>query len=213
MKTSAQELFLQANQCYTKKEYQQAADLYNKIPTKSAAVWYNLGNCAYKNGNDLQALLYWKRAEKMGNQQIKNDSVYNSGVVSKKLALHEPSNFVHRLPVLPLQILFFCMISVFLVINRKLWRTKRLAMLLAIALLVIGSGALTFASYRMRTTHYALIMRDASLIYAGPDCQYHEITQIPPGNQVPIQGKKDGWSKVSWLDHTGWIQNTNIELI
>jgi tetratricopeptide (TPR) repeat protein len=213
MKASAQELFLQANQSYAKKDYQHAADLYNKIPNKSAAIWYNLGNCAYKSGNDMQALLYWKRAQKMGNRSIKNYSLFNCAVIEKKLAIPESSNLIHKVPILPLQVLFFCTFSVFLVINRKLWNAKRFGLLLTIALFVIGSGALTFASYKSHTCQHALIMNDASTIYTGPDNQYHEIAQIPQASSVAIREKKDGWSKISWCGHTGWIENKNLELI
>lgn len=213
MKTSAQELFLQANQCYEKKEYQRAIDLYNKIPNKSAAIWYNLGNCEYKNGNNLQALLYWKRAHKMANSQIRKNSIFNSAIASKKLGIPESTTLAYNVPVLPLQILFFCAFSVFLVINRKLWHAKRFGLLLLIALFVITSGALTFASYKAHTAEHALIMHDESAIFAGPDSQYHEITQLPPASNVVIKEKKDGWSKISWCGQTGWIENRNIELI
>jgi tetratricopeptide (TPR) repeat protein len=213
MKTSAQELFLQANQWYEKKEYQKAAEFYEKIPKKSAAVWYNLGNCAYKNGNDLQALLYWQRAQKLGDSKTRNQSSYNISVITKKLSIPESNNIVQKLPPLPLQILFFCTFGVFLVINRKLWLAKRFAMLLGMGLLVIGTGALTFAVYRVHTTAHGLIMHDESILYAGPDVHYHEIVQIPKGNQVIVKNKKNGWIKVSWSGQTGWMENSNIELI
>lgn len=61
--TTAQELFLQANQLYTQKQYQKALELYGQMPAKGPAVWYNMGNCAHQLHDDLHALLYWKRAE------------------------------------------------------------------------------------------------------------------------------------------------------
>ncbi len=213
MKTSAQELFLQANQCYSKQEYQNASQLYEKIPQKSAVIWYNLGNCAYKNGKELEALLYWKRAQKNGDSAMRNDSSYNCAVVSKKLNITQSSPPLQNIPPLPLQILFFCTFSVFLVFNRKLWRAKKFVSLAAVALLMIASGALTVASYRTHASVYALVMHDACSMYAGPDSHYHEIAQIPQASELVIKEKKDGWCKISWSDYTGWIQNSNIEVI
>lgn len=214
MKASAQELFLQANQCYAKKDFKGAAHLYQKIPKKTAAIWYNLGNCAYKNGDELQALLFWQRAKKIGNSTIIHDSSYNCDVVSKKLNL-PPSSYtlMPNIPALPLQILFFSTFSVLLIFNRKLWHAKRFTLLLSLSILVMGIAAMTYASYRNSTSTYALIMHDESTMYAGPDIGYHEIIAIPKGNKVLIGQQKSGWTKVSWSGHDGWISNTKIEII
>lgn len=213
MKTSAQELFLQANQCYIKKEFKDAENLYKKVPQKSAAVWYNMGNCAYKNGKDFEALLYWKRAKKIGNSQIRSDSSYNITLVSKKLNIPQPSHVLQNVPVLALQILFFCTFSVFLVINRKLWRAKRFALMVCLSIFIGGMGALTFAVYQGNTNRIALIVQDESIVYAGPNTKYHEVAPIEKGSEVAFLAKKDGWTKISWSGNTGWIQESNIELI
>jgi tetratricopeptide (TPR) repeat protein len=214
MKTSAQELFLQANQCYAKKDFKGAEHLYQKIPKKTAAIWYNLGNCAYKNGDELQALLYWQRAKKIGNSTISNDSGYNCDVVSKKLNL-PPSSYtlMPNIPALPLQILFFCTFSVFLIFNRKLWNAKRFTLLVSLSILVMGAAAMTYASYRNSTNTYALIMHDESTMYAGPDIGYHEVAKIPKGNRVKVLEQKNHWSKICWSGYTGWMQDEKIELI
>jgi tetratricopeptide (TPR) repeat protein len=214
MKTSAQELFLQANQCYARKEFKDAENLYKKIPQKSAAIWYNMGNCAYKNGKDLEALLYWKRAKKMSNSTIASDCTYNCALVSNKLNISAQSNTkMPFIPALPLQILFFCTFSVFLVINRRLWRAKRFALLVSLGIVVAGCGMITVASYRNSTNTYALIMHDESTMYAGPDAGYHEVCPLPKGTEVVMLTQKNGWAKVAWSGYNGWIKDNKIEII
>ncbi len=214
MKNSAQEIFLQANQCYAKKEFKEAENLYKKIPKKSAAVWYNLGNCAYKSGNDMQALLYWKRASKLGDKTIKANSEYNTKLVADKLniSLKNPSH-LQNVPVLPLQILFFCLFSVFLFTNRKLWRTKRFIMLGVLGILVLSAGIITYASYRTNTSTFALAMSAENMAYVGPDVHYHQLAQIPLASEVKVLASEGSWVKIDWNGSIGWIENNKIEIL
>jgi len=60
---SQEDLFAQANELYKKNNYTQAQDLYEKIADKNSRVYYNLGNCFYKQQKYGQALLNWRKAE------------------------------------------------------------------------------------------------------------------------------------------------------
>ena len=58
-----EEIFLRANEAYHEKEFQKALSLYDTIYPKSSVVYYNMGNCWYRLGNNLEALLCWRKAE------------------------------------------------------------------------------------------------------------------------------------------------------
>ena len=58
-----EELFLQAQKQYEQKNFDKARELFASIPNKGEAVWYNLGNCAYKMQDFQAALVYWNCAE------------------------------------------------------------------------------------------------------------------------------------------------------
>ena len=55
----------QAEQAYSEGDYATAAGIYNKMRTdgmESANLYYNLGNCYYKLGENTQAILNYERA-------------------------------------------------------------------------------------------------------------------------------------------------------
>lgn len=211
---TAQELFLQANQCYLNKEYEAALKLYNQIPQKGAATWYNMGNCAYKQGNDLQALLYWNRAEKNSNETIALDSASNLSTLMNKLQKPlEKTHPLKRVSPFMVQILFFCAFSVFLVIIRMLIRRKKIVALSLYGIFLFSIGFLTYAVYNQSQYNVALIMSNESAVYAGPDNNYHQLATIPAGSAVVILKPTKDWSKIQWHNQVGWIANNSIEVI
>lgn len=214
MKTSAQELFLQANQLYEQQEYAKAQQRYEQIPQKSPAVWYNLGNCAYHTGKELEAILYWKRAQKNGNAALKADCLYNCQSISKKIGIptHE-NDLISTIPPLALQILFFSTFSVFLVMHRHLWKKKRMIALAFLCGFCAVIGGLTYATYRAGRQIHALVMHDESVLYAGTDDQFHQIAIVPKGSEVVILARKSGWKKIAWAGLHGWVQEKMIEEI
>lgn len=135
---SWQEIFLQANNCYGNKEYEKALHLYEQIPNKGAATWYNMGNCAYKKGDNLHALLYWKKAERYDSNAIAHDSRTNSIVAAQHLSLPDSNDagqwivnsiqiVITTVPLLFLQILFFCIFGIFLVIICRALHRKNIS--------------------------------------------------------------------------------------
>lgn len=211
---TAQELFLEANQCYARKDFDSALKLYDRIPQKGAATWYNMGNCAYKMGNNLQALLCWSRSEKNSNDAIMHDSALNKAAAITKLqhplAQTFPSKYAS--PLL-MQILFFCAFSVFLVIVRIFIRRKKIIALSLYGLFLFSIGFLTYAVYNQSHYNKALIMHNEAAIYAGPDSNYHQLATIPAGSPVVILVPTKDWTKIHWHKQVGWIANNDIEVI
>jgi len=173
-----------------------------------------MGNCAYKNGNDLEALLFWKRAEKLGNMKVIHASTNNSKRVLQKLSIadHKPHTMLTSSPVV-FQILFFCIFSVFLVSNRWLWRTKKFLLLALLSIGVIATGTVSYFSYAHAITTYGIIMSEEGMLYAGPNNGYHQLAPIAKGNVVVILADKKEWKKIRWNGQVGWIQNDKIEAI
>lgn len=207
MNPSSQELFLQANAQYAQKNYEKALKLYEKIPHKGAAVWYNMGNCAYKMADTVHAQLYWKRASKTGDSAIQADTIHNLDRISHN-QLSAPI-----LAPLAIQILFFCIFSVFLVISCFLVRRKKIMFLAACSLAMGGISFLTYTTYRHITDTKALVMSSENYLYAGPDYDYHQLAPISGGSEVVVLKHADGWAKVSWHNQIGWIKSNAIEVI
>ena len=206
---NGQELFLQANQLYTAQDFQKALQMYEKISHKGAAVWYNMGNCAYKMGEYTKALAYWQHAARVGSSSIANDSAYNSNVVLQKLPhVRVATSLFNRLPLLLVQILFLCMCSFFIVIT--LYAHRRKKVLLVLGIIVIASGFFTGIVFTMHTGKKAIILHTQTPLYAGPTTDYHELMRLEQGVIVTIKEQNSSWAKIQWNNHSGWIMKQEI---
>lgn len=202
-------LFSQAHKLYQKNECATALKLFDQIPHKSAAVWYNMGNCAYKLNDQIKALLYWKRAYKNGNAQIKKDSLNNIRLISIPHTTYEHP--YEKIDPLVMQILFFCIFGIFLIVAYFLIREKRWIFLAMSFSVLVSAGRITqqvsVASQR------ALIMQDESILRAGPGAEYHQMSTIPWGTTVTLLKQTDDWSQIAVKGNRGWIENKQIEKI
>lgn len=204
----SKELFAKANAFYQKNECVHALALYEQISSKGAAIWYNMGNCAYKLNDEINALLYWKRAYKYGNTLIKNDSSVNMKKLPYSFTLlPHPSGTV---PPLIMQILFFCIFGVFLIVGYFLIQAKRWIFLVMSLSVLVSIGRITHHVYSASTQ--ALIMQDTAL-YAGPEVGYHQIRTISVGTPVKLLKQNTQWSQIAVESVRGWVENKNIEKI
>lgn len=79
----AQGLFAKANTLYTKGRYDQAFKTYKQLSDEgyqSAALFFNMGNASYKNGDIALAILYYERAHKLapGDEDISFNLKYTN---------------------------------------------------------------------------------------------------------------------------------------
>ena len=79
--TDVKTLAEEATKMYQEGDYQKAIDLYNEMLSddmESATVYYNLGNCYYKQGETAKAILNYARALLL--HPGDNDIKYNLGI-------------------------------------------------------------------------------------------------------------------------------------
>lgn len=202
------DLFTHANSLYQKNECSQALALYEQIPSKGAGTWYNMGNCAYKLNDQIKALLYWKRAYKYGNSLIQHESVTNM----KKLSIpYGPLPHPYStIPPLIMQILFFCIFGVFLIVGYFLIQAKRWIFLAMSLSVLVSAGRITHKVYS--ASRQALIMQDTAL-KAGPEVGYHQINIISAGTTVKLIKQNAEWSQISVGSMRGWVENKHVEKI
>ena len=90
-----------ANEYYANEEYQKAISLYDSILNagyESAALYYNLGNAHYKNGDLTNAILHYERAKLLApkDEDIQyNLDLLNQFVIDKIETIPQPF-FGHR---------------------------------------------------------------------------------------------------------------------
>lgn len=202
-------VFTQAHKLYQQNECATALKLFDQIPHKSAAVWYNMGNCAYKLNDQINALLYWKRAYKYGNAHIKKDSLTNMSLISIPHTTYEHP--YEKIDPLTMQILFFCIFGIFLIVAYFLIHAKRWIFLAMSFSVLVSAGRITQQVYV--ASQRALIMQDESILRAGPGTEYHQIRTIPWGTTVKLLKQAGDWSQIEVEGNRGWIENKQMERI
>ncbi len=208
-----QELFLQAREAYKKKDFTDASHLFEQINPKTSVVWYNLGNCAYKKGDHLNALLYWQRAIANGTPSIIDDSLYNSQVAIKKmnndavLTVHTP-----KIPILYLQLSLLLLLIIFIVIFclKDIRQKKNLMVGCMISVMAVSFS--TFNSYKKSYDKKAFLI-DNGTLFAGPNVQYHQLTTLPTATMVQILDYKNEWMKIKHNKQIGWIPEKKLARI
>jgi tetratricopeptide (TPR) repeat protein len=208
-----QELFVQANTAYHHKDYDNALHLYQKINPKAAVIFYNIGNCFYQKGDYMQALINWQHAHKNGTQTICNDCIYNSERALKKLSIESiESQRLIPLPTFFIQILFFLIVGVFLILIHT-FLLRKIIILALTSIVVISTGFLTYTAYTQALQTTALTISTDSNLYAGPHSDYHHVAHMPMGSVVYVLNKSSNWVKVRWHKQTGWIMDDKIAVI
>ncbi len=211
-----QETFLQANQLYTKGEYAHALVKYKAISKKGPAVWYNMGNCHYQEGNKADALVCWRRAQKNGQYATCVDSDHNiqqllrergqlsdSGVWGRSIRWLQ-----HRgacMPLLLFQMLF--LVSWYLVWLCWRWR-KRYAVLVCLigfSLLVSMSMVALAVKYTAHKDCCAVVRVDGTPFLSGPDRQYHAHDTLAQADLVVVHEARQDWYKVAHNGTVGWV--------
>ncbi|MBS1987258.1 hypothetical protein JST99_04975 [Candidatus Dependentiae bacterium] len=218
-----QELFLQANRLYQQQQYQQAEQRYCALQDKGYAVWFNLGNCAFRRCNYPQAYAYWLRAQReapcsMQSVLEQNYAQLTAVYPGKQLSPSLSQQILVRLSPFYIQLVaafFWILLWWFVMLGR--WKKQR-ALFILITFLAFASGALAYWSYEYRTGMYA-VTSGPIVVYSGPNEQYHAIGQLDEMTVCRLYdshrtdsscGEQHCWYKVSVGNSVGWILSRDI---
>ncbi|MFH0898910.1 MAG: hypothetical protein V1855_04995 [bacterium] len=232
-----QESFLQANDLYKQKKYEQAFKLYKKIPYPETTINYNLGNCAYKMNKLGYALLYWRRAENDWGLFNREELLANIALVKEQikknqgaLKLFGASKLIHAIPfvgvlkektlslirstpLIWIQ-LFFLFIWFFLFIYlRYLYQRKLKFIIFLLFLLASWFGLMLVIKYNMRFRMYGIIVKPQTKLLSGPSESYQTLLTLPEGGEGKIKTMSDNHYKVKINGQIGWINSEAFEKI
>ncbi len=215
-----EEFFLQANAAYQQKEYKQALHLYEKIEPKSGIVLYNMGNCWYRIGDYVSALIYWRKAENRGcvglpiehNCQKAAEKLRIEATHKNKI-LNACENWVQSYSIGLWQFLF--LLSWYILLFGLCWvRSLRKKIWLLFLLLpqgVISSG-LTLKVFLL-SKERGIIKNEEALLFVGTDEQFSKRGKIARGQEVVIHEKRGAWCKVSRDHQSGWLKTDALEYV
>lgn len=224
----------QAEELYAAEKYQEAADLYNAILSEgfeSAALYYNLGNCYYKLGENTKAIVSFERALLLdpGDSMIRyNLEMAQQKIVDKIEVLPEMflvrwfkaletscSADVWGIVSVVLFVLFLVMLALFfyssVILVKKIGFTVGvIAFLLAISSFVLAERQ----NSRLTDRKYAVITAPSVTIKGAPDESGTSLFLIHEGLKVEIMEQLGDWYNIRLSDgNEGWIAKSDIERI
>src|SRR5579872_1555476 len=212
-----EELFLQAQAAYGKKEYARAFELFTTMHHKSHAVWYNMGNCAFQLKRYNEAYLFWRRAERAATAAQRADIAYNLDAIAKVVAIDLTKKWYDPLlraatmiSMIIWQIAFLCcwLLLCFCVAQRK---KRAVAMIALWGTMVSGLGLRI--NYVQNSQSIGIVTADSVALYSGPDERYHSVGALKKMDELQIQEMRESWCKVRHRTGQGWMKKDALEVV
>lgn len=224
----------QAETFYREGKYMEAAAAYNKILSngkESAKLYYNLGNCYYKLGENTKAILNYERS-----------LLINPGDADARYNLKMAQNLVvDKIEVLPeifflrwykafvsyfsadqwayislvLFLLFLGMVALFLYSTRMILKKTGFTVGIITLLLTIMSVVFTVKqNNRISEREFGIVMAPSVTVKGAPDNSGTDLFVIHEGLKVRIIGTLGDWVNVRLGDgNEGWVVNKDVEKI
>lgn len=231
---NAASLFAQGNKAYQQENYAQAANHYEAIlagGVESAEVYYNLGNCYYREGELGKSLLNYERAKRLApndNEIQENlDFVYSKTddhikVMPQIFFVRWCHNLNGALPLrgwinfcIIMMVLTCASVIVFALSREYQWRKSSLivSFIMIFLLLLTGTNA-AFSAHTSSNDNEAIVMSPISVAKSSPDNNSVDKFVLHEGTKVRVDDAVDGWTKIRIADGTrGWIATADITVI
>lgn len=228
----ANETFIQANDAYISKSYDQAIQLYESIyaqDLKSPELFLNLGNAYYQKTEYASAILAYERGLKLSpsdNALLKNLEIASDQLDSEIVEVppfilvrwwRSISNIFSTSVWAVIQILLVALLAFFVgryfLKNNDIIKSKNLKQ----AFIILPFLVLTFLTgatkANLEEDETAVIMKD-TVLTDGPDERSGEINKLYPGNTVLLLDQIGSWYKVRLANQSvGWIKEGSMEKI
>ncbi len=224
----------QAEQYYREGKYSEAAEIYRTLRAggmESATLYYNLGNCCYKLGENTQAILNYERALLLDPSDAA--ARYNLGMAQQAI--------VDKIEVLPelflvrwykglvsyfsadqwgyISVVFFIL---FLVMAALFFYSpavglKKTGFVVGLILLVLTIATIFFAQQqnkKMTDREYAIITAPSVTVKGAPDNSGTSLFLIHEGLKVRVVGELGDWYNIRLADgNEGWVAKNELEKI
>lgn len=212
--------FTQANTLYRQAQYNKALELYTQIPSKSASVHYNMGNCAYKLKRYGYALLYWRRAEHNWGIFHRDELIENITLLQEQLGLlpkkRNPiirlgskikqflTSLIKAIPLIFIQLLFLLLWLFLFLYLRFLYKTKQKTIIAILFAIIAFCGIVLITKYSMNARTYGVVLKQTPLL-SGPSQTYQTLMTLKQAQEFIIKQEEQNFFKVKVLKRIGWI--------
>lgn len=232
--TDAEALWDMANTAYNEGNFEKAATTYEQILAQnlhSAALYYNLANAYFKQGELGKALLNYNRASRIapGDEDIRHNQEYAEKMTKDSIE-KIPEFFLTTwlrsvrgaMSCTAWTVLSIVMLAVALVMALLYLLAQRMSLrkvgfyTMAVALLLFVATSIFAISERNQLVgrSEAIVMSTAASVKSSPDRSATELFVLHEGTKVSIGATTDGWAEVRIADgRKGWIEDKRIERI
>ncbi|MBU1864130.1 MAG: hypothetical protein KKH94_10740 [Candidatus Omnitrophica bacterium] len=228
---SAAEVFKEANSLYNEEKYEAARRQYEQCAEDgkitSAEIFYNIGNCYFREKDLGRALLNYKRAFNLHprDKAIRANISFVRSLVQYKVNdnrnwyMRTAERFLSYVTINELEVgvllflFFFLMISLRRLFAHKKKGLQRLSFW-CMFFFIASLGALCTKAYPLLFAQEAVIIADEAPVRSGPLSADAVAFRLSPGIEVLITAGKDSWHKIELVSgEEGWIEAENIECV
>ena len=221
----------EAEVAYTKGDYKSAIDLYEGLlenKGESAAIYYNLGNAYYKDGQIAPAILNYERALLLSpadgdirfNLQMAKqrsvDKIEPLGEFFLAKWFHAVQNLASadRWGTIGIICFLLCLVCLSVFFFSRQRRFKQIGFYSAVVLLAIVVVANVFASNQadeITNRTEAIVFSPTVTVKSSPDQSGTDLFVIHEGTKVSIKSTLGEWSEISLEDgNVGWMPSKDI---
>ncbi|MEW5993502.1 MAG: tetratricopeptide repeat protein [Candidatus Zixiibacteriota bacterium] len=219
------EAFEQANTLYEQKQYEQAIEVYQTVlasGVESAALYFNLGNACFKQGDLGQAILNYLRARRLdpSDEDIRHNLQFArqfARVQMEGVELNPIKSFVvllidnyHLSTLAWVSESLFISLILLLILRFGLGFTSsplRVGIALTLILVLFAIGLTTFKYRHDFLTRRAVIIAEEAPVQTGPSAQSDLELQGAPGLVVQILDESSDYYNVLFENkRRGWIR-------
>ncbi len=232
---SVTEIMVQANQLYENGQYQEAAELYQALVDGGlvdSALYYNLGNAYFKEGDWGQAALNYRRAQGLSPRDpdiranlvlVRAQTVDQIDAEGEAL-FSRITRFAQRwltldemaIATLVLWFAVFVLIILFLRIKHETTRQILSYAIIVVAILLFGGlFSLGGRLYIENVRPEAVIIVEEVDVTSGPGSQYVVEFSLHTGTEVSIIERRNNWIRLGLPGGRlqGWVPSDAVEPI
>ena len=227
-------LFQKGNALYAKANYKEALNDYQKIIDNgyaSAAVYFNMGNASYKDGDIPSALLYYEKAHKYapGDEDINFNIRFVNQKTTDKIE-EAPELFLakwwracilnfsgHALAVSSILIVFIASATLIVYFFAGGITLKKVSFFASIILFAVG-GCVVFLANRQAAYfdnhRQAIIFSSSVTIKSAPLDKAGNLFVLHDGTLVNVMATSNGWIKIRLANgNEGWMKKEDVKEI
>jgi tetratricopeptide (TPR) repeat protein len=229
-----QPLFQKGNAYYAKSQYKEALAAYQQILDaryQSAAVYFNMGNAAYKSDDIASALLYYEKAHKLapGDEDI-NVNIRLANLKTTDKIDEAPEFFLFKwwrgfilsfsgdtLAILSILLMLGGSVTLIIYFFTNSVAIKKSAFYISIILFFVSIITIFIASSQVNYFNghkQAIIFSSSVNVKSSPAAQSGILFVLHDGTKINVLDNTNGWMKIKLANgNVGWIKSSDAKEI